>query len=90
MDDHVGRVPASVEAQITLEPAGGMFGVNVRQQDVVVGGNDVAVGAFQPTLSSVCVAAVEILVQLQMLLDEEPVVRRERTRPGHTFVQTHE
>lgn len=62
MDHNVGGVPAPVEAQVALEAAGGMFRVNMRQQRVVVRGDDVTVGALEPTLPAIGVALVEVLV----------------------------
>lgn len=88
MDNHVGRISTPVEAQITLEPAGGVFGVDVSQQDIVVGGDDVTVSAFEPTFPAAGVGVVEVFVQLQVLLHEEPVVGGEGARAGHTLVQT--
>lgn len=88
MHDHVGRIATPVEAEIALEPAGGVLGVDVRQQDIVVRCYDVAIGALEPALPPAGVGIVEVLVQLQVLLHEEPVVGGERARPGHALVQT--
>lgn len=87
MDHNVGGVPAPVEAQVALEAARRMFRVNVRQQRVVVRGDDVTVGTLEPALPAIGVVLVEVLVQLQMLLHEEPVVCGEGAVPGHTLVQ---
>lgn len=88
MDDNVGRVPAPIEAQVALEPTGGMFGIDVRQQDVVVRGDDITISTLEPTLPAAGVDVVEVFVQLQMLFHEKPIVGGERTGPGHTLIQT--
>lgn len=90
MNNYIGRIATSVEAQITLEAAGGMFGVNMRQQDIDVRCDYVTIGALQPTFPAVGVVAVDVFVQLQMLLHEKAIVGRKRARPRHTFVQAHQ
>lgn len=88
MDNNVGRIPAPIEAQVALESTGGMFGIDVRQQDVVVRGDDITIGAFKPALPAAGVDVIDVFVQLQMLFHKEPIIGGERTGPGHTLIQT--
>lgn len=88
MHNHVGRISTPVEAQITLEPAGGVLGVDVGQKHIVVRCYDVTIGAFEPTFPPAGVDIVQVFVQLEMLLHEETVVGGESTRAGHALVQT--
>lgn len=88
MNNHVGRISTPVEAQVALESASGVLGVDMGQKYIVVCCYDVTISAFEPTFPAAGISIVEVVVQLQVLLHEEPVVGGESTRARHTLIQT--